>query len=80
MLLHLGFEVRHAGLERLYVGEQGEHDRTDGGRGGLPIREGNAERWPKLAHGASMNHYSLPVKPAYPSRLLGSGAPERLRY
>ena len=62
MELELGLEVSDLGLELLELGEEGEHDRSDSGGSSLPIRRRNAERWRKLAHGASMKQTRRPVK------------------
>jgi hypothetical protein len=62
MQLELGLEVSDLGLELLDLGQEGEHDRSDRRGSSLPVRRWNAERWRKLAHGASMKQTRRPVK------------------
>jgi hypothetical protein len=68
MLLELGLEIRDLGLELLELREQGEQDRSDGGRSSLPVRRGNAEGRRKLTHGTSLKQLSPPVKGDDPSQ------------
>ncbi len=62
MLREAGVELRHAGLERLHLIEQGQDNRPDGGRGSVPVRRRNTQWRRTLAHPASMEQQHWIVK------------------
>lgn len=70
MPLELECEVGDPRLQRRGLIAQGQHDGADGGWGGVPVRQRNAEGWCKLDHACSMQPTGAVVKPADAPRLV----------